>query len=166
MTRARKRGALRIRRARLADAAALARVMSASIRALAADFYAPRQIAAWASLPPLYHAWAMTAGGEHVLVAERGGRIAGYAALRRREVTALFVRPSAAGRGVGSALLSRVEREARRRGVAAVTVDASRNGAGFYRARGFAGVRRVAVPLPGGGKLEAIRMRKRLTQRT
>jgi GNAT superfamily N-acetyltransferase len=136
--------------------------MSASIRALAAGSYARRQIAAWSSLPALYHAWAMTAGGERVLVAERGGRILGYAALRGSELTALFVRPSAAGRGVGTALLARAEREARRRGVASLVVDASRNGAGFYRARGFGGARPVAVPLPGGGKLEAIRMTKRL----
>lgn len=150
-----------IRRARPEDAPALARTMRASIRGLARAAYDPRQIAAWSSLPSLYHAWAMTAGGETVFVAERAGRILGYASLRGGEVTALFVRPSAAGRGLGSTLLSRVEREARRRGRARLVLLASRNAAAFYRARGWAGSRTTRVPLPGGGALAAVRLWRR-----
>src|SRR5512147_1721293 len=69
---------VRVRPARLPDSPAIARVMRASIRALARGAYRPRQLAAWSSLPALYHAWAMTAGGERYLVAERAGRIVGY----------------------------------------------------------------------------------------
>lgn len=152
-----------IRRARASDAAALARVMRASIRGLARAAYGPRQIAAWSSLPPLYHAWAMSAGGETVLVAERRGRILGYAALRGGEVTALFVRPAAARRGVGSSLLARVESGARRRGVARLVLCASRNAVPFYRARGYSGSRPVRVPLPGGASLAAVRLARRMT---
>jgi hypothetical protein len=56
--------------------------MRAAIRRLAAGTCTPRQLAAWSSLPALYHAWAMTAGGEAYLVAERAGRVVGYAARR------------------------------------------------------------------------------------
>jgi GNAT superfamily N-acetyltransferase len=103
----------------------------------------------------------MTAGGETVLVAERGGALLGYASLRGPELTALFVRPAAARRGVASALLARVETLARRRGVARLRVDAARSGVPFYRSRGFTGSRTVRVPLPGGA-LAAVRMTKRL----
>jgi GNAT superfamily N-acetyltransferase len=123
--------------------------------------YPARTLAAWGSLPALYHAWAMTAGGETVLVAERGERIVGYAGLRGGEVTALFVRPSAARSGVATALLARVETLARRRGVQRLHVDAARSGVLFYRARGFTSGRPVRVPLPGGSML-AVRMAKRL----
>jgi GNAT superfamily N-acetyltransferase len=143
-----------------ADAPALARVMRASIRALARGAYPARQLARWSSLPALYHAWAMTAGGEARFVAERGGRLVGFAALRGDEATALFVRPSAAGAGVGSALLVRLEREAARRGTRRLRLDASLNAAAFYRARGYRGARRVRVPLPGGGALAALRLAK------
>ena len=88
--------------------------MRASIRGLARPFYSPARIAAWSSLPPLYHRWAMTAGGEAYVVAEEGGRVVGYAARRGREVTAVFVLPSRARAGLGAALLARVERDARR----------------------------------------------------
>jgi GNAT superfamily N-acetyltransferase len=101
----------------------------------------------------------MSAGGETVLVAEQSGRIVGYAGLRDAELTALFVRPSASGRGVASALLIRIEALARRRGVARLRVDAARSGVAFYRARGFSGARAVTVPLPGGS-LAAVRMTK------
>lgn len=161
LRRVRGADALRIRRARPADAAALARVMAAAVRGVAAGTYPPRTLAAWGSLPALYHAWAMTAGGETVLVAERRGRLLGYAGLRGAEVTALFVRPSAAHRGVASALLARVEALARRRGVRTLRVDAALSGVAFYRTRGFAGRRAVSVPLPGGA-LAAVRLAKAL----
>lgn len=135
--------------------------MRAAVRGVAPGTYPPRALAAWASLPPLYHAWAMTAGGETVLLAERAGAVLGYAALRGAELTALFVRPSAAGRGVGTALVARIEALARRRGVARLRVDAARSGIAFYRARGFTGGRAVRVPLPGGA-LAALRMTRRL----
>ena len=160
-TRARRATALRIRRARLADARAIAAVMRAAVRAVAPGLCPPRTLAAWGSLPPLYHAWAMTAGGETVLVAERGGRAVGYAALRGSELTALFVRPAAARAGVATALLARLEALARRRGVRRLRVDAARSGIAFYEARGFAGRRRVRVPLPGGA-MTAVRMTKRV----
>jgi GNAT superfamily N-acetyltransferase len=134
--------------------------MRAAVRG-AAGSYPARTLAAWGALPALYHAWAMTAGGETVLVAERGGALVGYAALRGAELTALFVRPSAARRGVASALLARVEALARRRGVARLRVDAARSGVVFYRARGFTGSRAVRVPLPGGA-LAALRLTKAL----
>jgi GNAT superfamily N-acetyltransferase len=138
--------------------------MSAAVRGVRAGTYPPRALAAWASLPPLYHAWAMTAGGETVLVAERGAALLGYASLRGAELTALFVRPSASRRGVASALLARVEALARRRGLARLRVDAARSGVAFYAARGFAGRRVVRVPLPGAALL-AVRMTKALSQR-
>jgi GNAT superfamily N-acetyltransferase len=138
--------------------------MRASIRALARPAYGPRQIAAWSSLPALYHAWAMSAGGEAVFVAEREGRVLGYAALRGGEVTALFVLPSASRRGLGARLLGRVEREARRRGATRLVVRASRNGLPFYRARGYAGSRAIRVPLPGGGALRAVLLARRIAR--
>ncbi len=151
----------RIRRGRLSDAGAVSRVMRASIRGLARGTYGAAALARWSSLPPLYHAWAMTAGGETYLVAEQRGRIAGYAALRRGEVTAVFVRPGAAGRGTGLALLRAVERLARGRGVRGLFARAARGAVGFYERAGFRRGGTERIPLPGGGHLEAVLLRKR-----
>jgi GNAT superfamily N-acetyltransferase len=133
--------------------------MRASIRGLARGTCPPRALAAWSSLPALYHAWAMTAGGEEYLVAEERGRVAGYAALRGREVTAVFVLPSRARSGLGARLLRAVERRARRHGVRSLLVRAARGAVPFYEAMGYRGCRRVRVPLPGGAALPAIVMR-------
>lgn len=153
---------VRVRRARPSDAAAVAAVMRGAVRGLARGAYRPDQIARWSSLPPLYHAWAMTAGGETYLVAERRGRILGYAALRGREVTAIFVRPSAARRGLGAALLARLERLAASRGARSLFAKAALPALPFYAARGYRGARRLRVPLPGGGALAARAVSKRI----
>jgi len=153
---------VRIRRARLDDARALAAVRRAAVLAVPPGVHARADLAAWASLPALYDRWAMAAGGETLLAAERGGRVAGFAGLRGGELTALFVAPRHAGRGVGSALVAAVERLARRRGVRRLLAVAAASAAPFYRAHGFAGARAARVPLPGGRRLAAVRLAKPL----
>jgi GNAT superfamily N-acetyltransferase len=153
---------LNLRLARLSDAPAVARVMRAAIRSLAAAHYAPAQLAAWSSLPALYHRWAMTAGGERYVVAERAGRVVGYAAARGPELTALFVAPRASRSGVGAALLARIERDAIARRVTVLRTDAARSAWAFYAAHGFRLGRAIRVPLPGGGALDARAATKRL----
>lgn len=167
---ARGRGAaaaapVRIRAARGEDAAAIASVMRRAIRTLARGTCTARQLAAWSSLPALYHRWAMTAGAEAYLVAEERARVVGYAARRGAEVTAVFVVPSRARRGIGAALLARVEEGARRGGATRLTVKAAPGAVAFYAARGYHGGRALAVPLPGGADLPAVAMRKRLAPR-
>jgi GNAT superfamily N-acetyltransferase len=152
------RAAVRLRRATLADAPAMARVMRAAVRAERG--YPPGALAAWAALPALYHRWAMTAGGERRAVAEVGGRVVGFAGWRGREVTALFVRPGAAGLGLGARLLARAEAGARRSRARTLTVLAARGAVPFYLARGWRAVRPEPSPLPGGRGLPAMRMGK------
>jgi GNAT superfamily N-acetyltransferase len=136
--------------------------MRAAIRGLAAGAHPAAHVAAWSSLPALYHRWAMTAGGERYCVAVRAGAIVGYAARRGAEVTAVFVRPALARRGVGAALLARIERDVRAAGVAALRADASRAAVGFYAAQGYRVGRSIRVPLPGGLRLAARKVTKRL----
>jgi putative acetyltransferase len=144
--------------------------MRAAIRAAPGPYRAAER-AAWASLPALYHRWAMTAGGEVYVVAERGGRIVGYGAVlskglgaasapgRGWELTAVFVAPASAGRGLGTALAALLLARARRAGVAAVVVDAAAGAVPFYARLGFAPGRALRVPLPGGVTLPSRRMR-------
>lgn len=149
---------LTIRPARLADAPALAAAMRAAIQAVPPGAHPAPALAAWARLPPLYHRWAMGPGGESYRVAERAGRVVGYAARRGPELTALFVRPRAQRTGVGRALVAAIARNARRAGARSLRVDAALGAAPFYRALGFAAGRARRVPLPGGGALGAVRM--------
>jgi putative acetyltransferase len=150
---------VRLRRGRPADATAIARVMRAAVRGEAGR-YPARDLEAWASLPPLYHRWAMTAGGETYLLALRGERLLGYAARRGAELTALFVRPSEVGKGLGTRLLARVEAGARPGRVGGLHLFSARAAVPFYAARGWRPVGAVRAPLPGGRFLAALRMVK------
>jgi putative acetyltransferase len=150
---------VRLRFARPAEAATVARVMRAAVRGQRGR-YPAALLTAWGGLPALYHRWAMTAGGERYLVAVRGAQLLGYAAWRGGEVTALFVRPGEAGRGLGARLLSRVEAAARATGARRLTVVAARGVVPFYTAHGWRPGRPVRSPLPGGGALPARRMWK------
>jgi putative acetyltransferase len=153
------RGPVRFRPARLGEAAAVARVMRAAVRGQGGR-YPAALLAAWGRLPALYHRWAMTAGGERYVVAARGPRLLGYAAWRGGEVTALFVRPGEAGRGLGARLLARAEAGARAAGTRRLTVVAVRGAVSFYEAQGWRVGRAVRSPLPGGGALPSRRMWK------
>lgn len=170
--RSRGAGPVRIRPGRPADASAVARVMRAAVRGLPAAACTPHQRAAWSSLPALYHRWAMGPGGERYLVAERGGRVVGYAAYRATrapahvararaaELTAVFVLPAAGGAGLGRRLVGAVERRARRAGARAVEVVAARPAIGFYAAVGYVRRKALSAPLPGGSRLPAALMRR------
>jgi putative acetyltransferase len=150
-------GPVRIRPARLEEAAAIARVMRAAVLGQRGR-YPARTVEAWSRLPALYHRWAMTAGGERYLVAVRAGRLLGYAAWRGGELTALFVRPEAAGHGLGARLLRRLEAVARAGGAHRLTMVAARAVVPFYLAKGWRLGRRTRSALPGGGALPAVRL--------
>jgi GNAT superfamily N-acetyltransferase len=141
--------------------------MRAAIRALGRRrprIHPAPALAAWASLPPLYHRWAMGPGGEDYLLAVApGGRVLGYAARRGAELTAVFVRPRAQGHGVGRALVEALCAQAALDGRRSVRVLAARAALPFYTALGFAGRGEVAVPLPGGAALASAALRRRLT---
>ncbi len=153
-----------VRRARLSDAGAIADAMSESIRGLAQGSYGTREIALWSSLPPLYHSWAMTGGEETYLVAERDGRLVGYAAVHGHELTAIFVRPAVARQGIGLALLRAAERLARRRGVRELIARAALGAVGFYEHAGFRRTGTARVPLPGSAYLQAVLVTKTLAE--
>jgi GNAT superfamily N-acetyltransferase len=147
--------------ARPGDALACAAVMRAAVRAVPRGLVSARARKAWASLPPLYHRWAMGPrgpGGERYLVAWRHGRAVGFAALRHGELTSMFVRPSAQRRGVGRALVGAAAREALRDGRGSLRVLAARSAVPFYAALGFRLRGAARVPLPGGSSLPAARM--------
>ncbi|MFT3913591.1 MAG: GNAT family N-acetyltransferase [Anaeromyxobacteraceae bacterium] len=152
---------MKLRRGTLADAPACARVMRAAILGLARGTVPARTLAAWSSLPPLYHRWAMSVGGERYLVAEHRGRVVAYAALHGRELSACFVHPRHARRGLGARLVRTLLARARRAGHASVVALAAPGAVPFYEALGFRYGPAVRVPLPGGVAVRAVKLRCR-----
>jgi putative acetyltransferase len=150
-----------IRRARLDDAEGLCALHKASIRGLCAGAHSPQQIEAWLATrvaDDFRHA--MTVGGETILVAVRGARLAGFASTRAAELLGLYVDPDL-GRGAGRVLLQAAEEHVRHRGVTALSLQATMNAAAFYERHGYSRDRDDAV-MRGGHALPVIEMHKDL----
>ncbi len=103
-------------------------------------------------------------GDEITLVAEVAGLIAGFAAIApsTHELRAVYVRPQASRKGVGSALLSMLEEIAKDKGIPELTLDASLNAEPFYRQHGYLSQGQSHFVLQTGRKMPCVKMHKKL----
>ena len=123
-----------IRRATVADAAAIARVHVASSQFAYADILPAEQIAAMSPDAKRSEWQELLGEGGVVWVAEVEGSVVGFASLDREHLTSLYVDPIAQGAGVGTVLLA----EAQRGGARTLDVLADSGHARmFYAARGW-----------------------------
>jgi putative acetyltransferase len=139
-----------VREADPSDAESIRAVHARSIRELGREAYDERQVEAWAAgCESADYAAAVAAEGVVSLVAERGGAVVAFGSLRfgvpedgagpdaDAEVTAVYVDPSVAREGVGSAVYAALERRARAAGVESLRLVASANAVPFYEAHGY-----------------------------
>lgn len=131
------------------DAEDVREVHAASIRKLGVEGYDREQVEAWAAgCESAGYVEAIEADAVEFVVATRDGTLAGFGSLRTDppdgyraavdgEVTGVYVRPSMARQGVGSAIYAELERRARAAGLAALGLLASRNAVPFYEAHGY-----------------------------
>lgn len=130
----------RVRPARPDDRERIREIHVAAVEAFAPDAYDDEQVAAWADwsdvgLPDV-------ADEGHWIVVEHEGDAVGFGRIEvegetTAEVTACYVDPADAGRGVGSTVMAALEGYARGRGVESITLWASRNAIGFYERLGY-----------------------------
>jgi putative acetyltransferase len=91
-----------------------------------------------------------------IWVAEVNGAVVEWGAVHADRLEGLYTDPELTGRGVGTELLAFLEALMQRRGIPAVTAEASANAEEFYRSRGY---EPVGLRTPGGAQP----MRKRLS---
>lgn len=109
-----------------------------SIRALAAQFYSPEQLAAWAPLTQDQARWRERLATLHTVVAEADGLIAGFASYTDAGyLDFLFTHPAFARRGVASRLYHSVESALTALGAAKITTHASLSARPFFDRQGF-----------------------------
>ena len=130
-----------IRRAVSADAAGACQVLRDSITQLCVADHcnAPEPLAAWlANKTPENLALWIADRSAIMLVADTGSALIAVGAIRLSgEITLNYVDPVARFSGVSSAMILRLEAEARALGLASVTLESSLTAAGFYRARSY-----------------------------
>jgi GNAT superfamily N-acetyltransferase len=163
-------GKYETRRARPADADAIALAHRDSIRSIGPAFYSPHVVDDWEEgLTGDLYRRAMS-GGEVFFIAtgniDGAELVLGFASDYRIEGskhgTSVYVRGSAARTGIGSALFALAEAHARARGATCVHVEASLAGVEFYRANGFVETGRGETHLTSGRPIACVFMVKEL----
>jgi GNAT superfamily N-acetyltransferase len=163
-------GGYQIRQATPADAAAIAEAHIDSIRSIGPVFYPLNVVSDWGEgLSPALYARAME-DGEAFFIAtgsiDGAPTVLGFATHRvdgTRHGTSVYVRGSAARRGIGTALLRSAEAHAIASGAATVHIEASLAGEKFYRENGYEEVSRGETTLMSGRPIACIFMQKTLT---
>lgn len=120
------------------DLPSVIEVYTASIRGLAAPYYSPEQIAAWAPTTPDVARWQEHLAVLHTVVAESDGILAGFASYTHEGyLDFLFTHPDFARRGVASRLYLHVESALRSVSVPRVVTHASLAARPFFDRHGF-----------------------------
>ncbi len=178
---------VRIRQAATSDIPALRALIDASVRGLQAQDYTPAQIES--ALATVYGVdTQLIADGTYfvaeVLAPEAEPVIAGCGGWSKRKtlygadhcagredslldpstdaakIRAFFVHPDWARRGIGSMILEACETAARSAGFTSLEMGATLTGVSFYRAKGYAELERIEVPLENGASMPIVRMGK------
>jgi GNAT superfamily N-acetyltransferase len=157
-----------VRPAVAADAIAIVDLHFVAVHRTASTFYAAEVIDSW-SRPPDEARYqqvrqTITGGDELILVAEDSSGVVAFGSIvpRLRELRAVYVHPDVGGRGVGTQILSALERLALDRGVSQLQMDASVNAEAFYRRAGYTIVERGIHRLSTGLDMACVKMVKDL----
>jgi putative acetyltransferase len=169
-TRAMPNTDFRIRRATPSDADAIARAHRDSIETIGPRFYPAEIVGEWSSgLTPDKYRRAMEHGEVFFIAVDEHDMVLGFSTHRidgRQHGTAVYVRGSAARRGVGSALYRLAEADAVRAGAGSILIDASLAAVEFYKAHGFDETGRGHHRLRSGCLMPCVFMRKALALRS
>jgi GNAT superfamily N-acetyltransferase len=151
----------RIRRFREADLPGVLRLVHGTIDACYTGVYPPNAVRRFKEL----HAEAQILGDAHAgitLVAEAGGRPVGTGTVVGEHVKRVFVDRSRQGEGIGRAIMTRLESEARRAGASGVHLDVSLPSRAFYESLGYGDFEDAAWDVGEGQRLDYWTARKDL----
>ena len=153
-----------VRRAREEDCKAIWRVHMRAIKEIANSHYTPGEIEAWASPRKPEH-YVESIRNKEFYVAEEDGGVIGFGTLdhKQNEIEAVYVSPKVARRGVGLAILRRLEERARGLGIKSLKMDASLNAVPFYKSAGYESQKEMKHRLVSGIEISCILMTKELS---
>jgi putative acetyltransferase len=132
-----------------ADTTLLAEILRASVTELTGDDYTGVQQDAWAAVVEDEAEFAKRLG-TLTLIATLDGSPVGFISLAGADrIDMLYVHPAAVGQGAATLLTDALEKLAKGRSAAKLTVDASDTARDFFAARGYVAQQRNSVMLNG-----------------
>ena len=156
-----------VRKAREEDCEGVWRVHVRAIREIAGSHYTPEETEAWAS-PRKPEQYLESIRNKEFHVAEEDGMVIGFGTLNQQqgEIEAVYVSPEVVRRGVGRAILQRLEERARALGIESLKTDASLNAVPFYERAGYRSQKEMKHRLSSGVEINCVLMTKDLSQMT
>jgi len=141
----------------------IAEIYTASIHSLAAPYYSPEQLTAWAPANVDLARWRQRLAALQTIVAEDDGVLAGFASWKSDGyLDLLFTHPKFARRGVASRLYLQIETSLREAPVSRIFTHASLAARPFFERQGFQIEADESVECRGQ-HLRRFRMHKHLT---
>jgi len=152
-----------VRRAREVDCEAIWRIHARAIREIAKSHYTSEEIEAWASPRKPEH-YVEAIRDKEFYVAEENGVVVGFGTLNQMqsEIEAVYVSPEVARRGIGNAILQRLEERARNLSIKSLKINASLNAVPFYKSAGYESRKEMKHRLASGVEIGCVLMTKRL----
>jgi putative acetyltransferase len=155
-----------IREMRHEDARLFLEIHHAAVRGIAAKDYTPAVVEVWARpiTDQVIERLLANRDEEVRLIAEVDGKPLGIGAIvvSNSELRACYVAPSAARRGVGTALAAKIEEIAREHRLDHLELESSITAEPFYSALGYQVESRGELYLSPDVPMAAVKMRKRL----
>lgn len=154
---------MNIRKATIHDEYKILKIHKEAIEAGCKNHYSEKQISSWAT-PQELSPYEERLKNSLFLIAEEGGKCIGFGSISRErpEIEALFVSPEYFGKGVGSEMLSQLEKVVNFQSNGQFQVDSTRNAVPFYEKHGYHQHSECAHTEPDGTEVECIRMVKKM----
>lgn len=129
---------MKIRQYQESDHCEIADLFYGAVHAVDERLYPRAQLDAWAPWPPDYQGWRARLEKTRPFVAVEEGRIIGFVELEEDgHIDCFYVHKCHQRRGVAKALFAHLSREAGRRGIKSLHVEASKAAKPFFEGLGF-----------------------------
>ncbi len=155
---------MKIRKFRVGDAAAVARMHRGTIRKINSRDYSKKQIEVWSGRTNAKR-FKESMKSKISFVAVDGEKIIGFGGFKKDgEFNSLYVHNKYIGKGVGKRLLSKMEKTASNMGIKKFTINSSLTAKNFYKSQGYKVLRKTLFKRPKLA-LQIYKMEKKLRRR-
>ena len=151
-----------IRNAKATDAEAIVQLVMDTIKKINACDYSDSQITAWINFQSVERIKKNIGMGHYIVCTDEKGEIFGVGSRVADQIHALYTAPDHVNQGIGSALLSRMEEDAKSEGINALEFLVTITALPFYMNRGYTRIADAFWTLPNGISIDVAKMKKEI----